>query len=61
MIFGPVRNIGLAQLIYGNCRTKVGTTKDKIFEGALHIRGAYFHAFQTNDQIGDTCVGPQKL
>jgi len=29
--------------------------------GALHIRGTYFHAFQTNGQIGHTCVGPQKL
>jgi len=31
------------------------------FDGALHIRGAYFHAFKTNDQIGHTCVGLQKL
>ena len=30
------------------------------FEGVLHIRGACFHAFQTNIQIGHTCVGPQK-
>ena len=27
----------------------------------VHIRGAYFHAFETNGQIGHTCVGPQKL
>ena len=27
----------------------------------LHIRGAYFHAFQKIGQIGHTCVGPQKL
>ena len=45
----------------GKCRTKVGTTKDIILRGALHIRGAYFHAFQTNGQTGHTCVGSQKL
>jgi len=33
----------------------------QIFEGALHIRGAYFHAFQTNGQIGHTSVGPQNI
>jgi len=27
----------------------------------VHIRGACFHSFQTNGQIGQTCVGPQKL
>ena len=31
------------------------------FEGALHTRGAYFHAFHTNGQIDHTYVGPQKL
>jgi len=33
------------------------------FEEALHTRGACFHAFHTNGQIGHTCVGPrpQKL
>jgi len=25
-------------------------------EGALHTRGAYFHVFHTNGQIGHTCV-----
>jgi len=54
-------------------RKKVGTPRSKAivepksapqeidFEGALHTRGAYFHAFHTNGQIGHTCVGPQKL
>jgi len=31
------------------------------FEGELHTRGAYFHAFHTNGQIGHTRVGPKKL
>ena len=25
------------------------------------MRGAYVHAFQTNGQIGHTCLGPRKL
>jgi len=25
------------------------------------MRGAHFHAFQTNGQIGHTCAGPQTL
>jgi len=25
------------------------------------MKGAYFHAFQTNSQIGHTCVGSQTL
>jgi len=38
------------------------STPQKIdFEGALHTRGAYFHTFHANGQIGHTCVGPQKL
>jgi len=38
------------------------STPQKIdFEGALHTRGAYFHAFHTNGQVGRTCVGPPKL
>jgi len=32
-----------------------------VFEGALSTRGTYFHDFQTNSQIGHTCVGLQKL
>jgi len=31
------------------------------FEGALHTRGANFHDFHTNGQIGHTWVGPQKV
>ena len=33
----------------------------KDFWEALHIRGAYLHAFQTNGQICHTCLGPPKL
>jgi len=28
---------------------------------ALHIGGAYFHAFQANGQIGHVCLEPPKL
>jgi len=38
------------------------STQQKIdFWVALHIRGTSFHAFKTSDEIGHTCVGPQKL
>ena len=33
----------------------------KIFCVCHCIRGAYFHAFQTNSQIVHTCLGPPKL
>jgi len=34
--------------------------KRYIFEGALRIGGTCFHAYKTSDQIGHTCMGPQK-
>ena len=33
----------------------------KIFCVRNCIRGPYFHAFQTNDEIGHICLGPTKL
>jgi len=58
MLFVFQKNVGEA-LISVEDLTKVGTTKET-FEVALHIRGARFHAFHTNGQIGHI-LGLQKL
>jgi len=64
MPFVLQKNVGKALISVENLRQLQNQSrqhKRSVFEGTLQIRGAYFHAFQTNGQIGHTCVGPQKL
>ena len=42
-----------------NVEPKLAQQKIDVWEA--RIRGAYVHAFQTNGQIGHTCLGPPKL
>jgi len=45
----------LRQLI-DNCRTKVGTTKDRFIRGTTH-EGGILSRFLDNSQISHTCMG----
>jgi len=56
------KHVGKAFIFVENLRQSWNQSrhhKRYIFERALYIRGAYFHVFQTNGQIGHTCVAPK--
>ena len=61
--FDVKKNVGKSSNSVNELRqSKNQSRHNKItFWGALHVTGAYVHVFKTSDQIGHTCLEPQKL